>query len=78
VVKDTLANVKKIAIESEYITLGQFLKFARIIGQGGMAKAFLQDHDVTVDDAKEDRRGRKLRPGNVVRIDSDSYEIVSK
>ena len=30
-----------IAIKTEYITLGQFLKFAQIIDFGGLAKGFL-------------------------------------
>ncbi len=76
--KDTSANVKKIAIEGEYITLGQFLKFARIIDQGGMAKSFLSSHDVMVGGTKETRRGRKIRPGDAVQVGSDSYEIASK
>jgi ribosome-associated protein YbcJ (S4-like RNA binding protein) len=78
VVKDTLANVKKIAIEGDCITLGQFLKFARIIEQGGMAKSFLLSRDVMVGGIKETRRGRKLRPGDVVQIGSDSYDIASQ
>ena len=77
-VKDTLADVNKIAIEGECITLGQFLKFARIIEQGGMAKSFLLSHDVMVGGSKETRRGRKLRPGDVVQVGSDSYAIVSR
>jgi hypothetical protein len=35
------SEAKEVAIVGEYITLGQFLKFARIIAEGGMAKSYL-------------------------------------
>ena len=62
----------------EYITLGQFLKFARIIDEGGMAKGYLASHKVLVNQETENRRGRKLRPGDVVVLDEGTYKIVSK
>jgi ribosome-associated protein len=71
-------QLKETAIESEYITLGQFLKFARIIAEGGMAKSYLASHKVLVNDQDENRRGRKLRPGDVVVLDEGTYKIVGK
>ena len=55
--------MNKIAIYTEYITLGQLLKIVDLISSGGMAKAFLATYDVWVDDELENRRGRKLYPG---------------
>lgn len=37
---------EEIKIDTEYITLGQFLKLADVIQSGGMAKWFLSEHDV--------------------------------
>jgi ribosome-associated protein len=54
------------AIEGEYITLGQLLKFVRIIDEGGMAKSYLASMRCWSTQEKENRRGRKLRPGDVV------------
>jgi ribosome-associated protein len=71
-------EVHETAIGSEYITLGQFLKFARIIEGGGMAKAYLASKNVLVNQEKENRRGRKLRPGDVVVLEEGTYKIVSK
>ncbi len=60
--------MEKIIIESEYITLGQFLKFANIVSSGGMVKAILQEYTIYVNDILEARRGKKLYPGDKVLI----------
>ena len=57
-----------IEIEEEYITLGQFLKHADIISRGGMAKPFLAQMDVFVNDEPENRRGKKLYDQDSIRI----------
>lgn len=67
----------KITITTEYITLGQFLKLARIIQNGGDAKILLLTTAVNVNGELEQRRGRKLRPGDVVKVSGKEYEIVS-
>ena len=71
-------ETKEIAIVGEYITLGQLLKFARIVEEGGMAKNYLASHDVLVNQEKDNRRGRKLRPGDVVSLAEGSFKIVSR
>ncbi|MEE1131241.1 MAG: S4 domain-containing protein YaaA [Caryophanon sp.] len=55
-------------IDTEYITLGQALKMTDAISSGGMAKWFLSEHAVFVNGEAEDRRGRKLRDGDVINI----------
>lgn len=69
--------MNKIRIHTEYITLGQFLKLANIITNGGEAKIFLQSNDVYIDGILDNRRGRKLYPGMVVEILGQTFEIVS-
>ncbi|ASS89679.1 MULTISPECIES: S4 domain-containing protein YaaA [Aeribacillus] len=59
---------RMIQIKGEYITLGQFLKLADVIQTGGMAKWFLQEHEVLVNSEREQRRGRKLRDGDIVEV----------
>jgi len=66
---------KKVSITSEYITLGQFLKIADIISSGGEQKVYLASHKVIVNDVDENRRGKKLRDGDVIEIDSQQYQI---
>lgn len=72
------SSVKEIVIKSEYITLGQFLKFAGIIHMGGEAKNYLSANRVLVNQADENRRGRKLRPGDIVLLSEGSFKIVSQ
>lgn len=66
--KDSDFFMEKIRIESEYITLGQFIKFANITSSGGMVKAILQEHKIYINDVLDSRRGKKLYPGDKVLI----------
>jgi len=65
-----------VEIDREFITLGQLLKFENIIESGGMVKIFLSDYEVLVNGEQDQRRGRKLYPGDVVQIEEvGSFEI---
>ncbi|MBU8881288.1 S4 domain-containing protein YaaA [Bacillus sp. FJAT-29790] len=58
----------EIKIDTEYITLGQFLKASDLIQTGGMAKWFLGEYEVFVNGEQDQRRGRKLRSGDKLEI----------
>jgi ribosome-associated protein len=60
--------LKDIVIDTEFVTLGQLLKITDAISSGGMAKWFLSENDVYVNGEIDDRRGRKLRDGDMVNI----------
>jgi ribosome-associated protein len=60
--------IREVKISTETITLGQLLKLTNVIETGGMAKRFLQTHEVLVNGELEQRRGRKLKPEDVVEI----------
>lgn len=60
--------MKDIVIDTEFVTLGQLLKITDAISSGGMAKWFLSENDVYVNGEIDDRRGRKLRDGDMVNI----------
>lgn len=60
--------MKDIVIDTEFVTLGQLLKMTDAISSGGMAKWFLSENEVYVNGEIDDRRGRKLRDGDVVNI----------
>ncbi|MCM3239612.1 S4 domain-containing protein YaaA [Heyndrickxia oleronia] len=68
---------KNVIIETDIITLGQFLKLAEIIQSGGMAKWFLSEHDVFVNGEQDQRRGRKLSVGDRVEIPGFGIFVVS-
>ncbi len=66
-----------IKITTEYITLGQFLKYINVASGGGDIKAILESGIVLVNDVLEQRRGRKLYPEYTVKIDGQGdYMIV--
>lgn len=67
---------KEIQINSEYITLGQFLKLAEVIDSGGMAKWFLSEYEVFVNGEQDQRRGRKLRVGDKIEIQNFGAFII--
>jgi ribosome-associated protein len=56
----------QIVVRGDHITLGQLLKAADIIGTGGEAKFYLAETVVSVNGEPEQRRGRKLRPGDLI------------
>ena len=62
-------------INTEFITLQQFLKMKDIISSGGEAKYFVKGNEILVNGEKEDRRGRKLYPGDEVKVNGKKYRI---
>ena len=64
-----------IKIDTEFITLGQLLKMTDWISSGGEAKLAVKELKITVNGEKEDRRGRKLSPGDQISIEDKRYTI---
>lgn len=64
-----------IKITTEFITLGQFLKMTDWIDSGGQAKIAVKTLKIFVNNEKEDRRGRKLYPGDEIKVEGKSYRI---
>lgn len=52
--------------KKNYMTLSQALKKYDFIDTGGMAKMFLAENEVYVDDVLENRRGRKIYGGETL------------
>ena len=67
---------REIAIRGEGIRLGQLLKLAGVIDGGGEAKAYLASTPVLVNGEPDARRGRQLRPGDVVVAGEDELRLV--
>ncbi|MEI5908405.1 S4 domain-containing protein YaaA [Bacillus spongiae] len=66
----------EIQINTEYITLGQLLKMADLIQSGGMAKWFLSEYKVYVNNEEDQRRGRKLYPNDRVEIEEVGLFVI--
>ena len=60
----------------EYITLQALLKEVGIIQSGGAIKSFLADNQVFFNGELENRRGKKLRIGDVVSLPNQQLEII--
>lgn len=67
-----------VAINSEYITLAQFLKMTDIISSGGMAKIFLAEIPVYLNGELENRRGKKLYPGDEIEVENIGRFIITQ
>lgn len=65
----------KIRPDEDFITLNVLLKIADLISTGGMAKIFLQENDVFVNNELENRRGRKLYRGDVIQVGKQAFII---
>jgi ribosome-associated protein len=70
-----MVGMRDVAIDSDMIRLGQFLKLADLIDTGGEAKILIASGDVTVNGEVDTRRGRQLHPGDVVVVQGRSARV---
>lgn len=68
--------MEEIQITDEYVTLSQLLKLANIFDSGGMIKHYVQNEGVYVNNKLEYRRGRKIYPKDIVKLDDEHQFIV--
>lgn len=68
--------MKEIKIQTEFIKLDAFLKWASIVSMGSEAKMVIQDGAVTVNGEIETRRGRKLVKGDTIQFEDKKYIII--
>jgi ribosome-associated protein len=68
--------LKEIKINSEFIKLDQFLKWAEVSSTGGESKALIIDGKIKVNNTVEFARGRKLYEGYIIEVFGDQYKIV--
>lgn len=67
----------KVLIHTEFITLGQLVKLLKLTSSGGGEKVFLSENEILINGEKDNRRGRKVRPGDKVTISAITYLICS-
>ena len=60
------------------ISLDQFLKLVGAAGTGGQAKMLIRSGAVQVNGQVEIRRGRKLKPGDVVDLEDESFRVETR
>lgn len=68
--------MKEVKINTEIIKLDAFLKWAGIVGQGSDAKMYIQNDEVKLNGNVETQRGKKLKKGDIIEFEGESYKIV--
>lgn len=66
---------KPIEIQTEWIKLDSFLKFASVCVTGGEAKIRIEQGDILVNGEPCFQRGKKLRDGDVIAVDGQQYVV---
>ena len=66
---------KPIEIQTEWIKLDSFLKFASVCVTGGEAKIRIEQGDILVNGEPCFQRGKKLRDGDVIAVDRQQYVV---
>lgn len=68
--------MKKIKIETEFIKLEQLMKYASMVQTGGEAKMLINQELVLVNGEICTQRGRKIRSGDEVLFDGETYKVI--
>lgn len=72
-----MINYKQITITTDYITLGQLLKFTGVIDNGALAKVYILENNILVNGEDCKQRGKKLYPTYKIEINKTLFfEIV--
>ncbi|MCL2391668.1 MAG: RNA-binding S4 domain-containing protein [Oscillospiraceae bacterium] len=74
-IRVALPGVRRVFIKSEFIKLDSLLKFASIASTGGEAKILIQNGDVLVGGEVCTLRGKKIKPGDVVRCGTETLVV---
>ena len=64
-----------IEIQTEWIKLDSFLKFASVCVTGGQAKIRIEQGEILVNGEPCFQRGKKLRDGDVIAVDGQQYVV---
>lgn len=67
--------MRNVAVSTDSIRLGQFLKLADVIDVGSDARSLLEDGRVGVNGETETRRGRQLVCGDIVTVDDTELHV---
>ncbi len=67
-----------IKINTEFITLVQFLKMESIISSGGEVKYFLLENKVLLNNQEVFEKRKKIYPNDILKINDEEYRIESE
>ncbi|MCA1710293.1 MAG: RNA-binding S4 domain-containing protein [Actinobacteria bacterium] len=67
--------MRDVGVRDDGIRLGQFLKLAGLADTGADARVLLDLGEVEVNGEPEGRRGRQLRPGDLVQCGDETVRV---
>lgn len=70
--------MEKVKIKTNYINLGQFLKWIGLASTGGEAKMMITENMIKVNGQLASQRGLKLKEGDTVEVGDRSFLIEVK
>jgi ribosome-associated protein len=69
--------INDIKINSEFIKLGNLLKFTGEVATGGESKELIAAGKINVNGEICTMRGKKIKNGDIVEINNKSFKIIS-
>ena len=72
------SNINKIVINTDFIKLDSFLKYANAVSSGGIAKIIIANGEVKVNNKVCTARGKKLFEGDIISFNGELYKIVKE
>ena len=70
-----MSTPHEVAIRDETIRLGQLLKLAGVADDGATAREVIERGLVAVNGEIDTRRGRQVRPGDVVTLEGETIHV---
>ncbi len=67
--------METITIKDEFIKLGQVMKLAGKVENGGEAKKVITEGLIKVNGIVDTRRGRKVHPGDTVEFEGETFKV---
>jgi ribosome-associated protein len=68
--------MKEISVNTDFIKLDSFLKWAGIVVMGSEAKMYIQEGKVKLNGSVEMQRGKKLLKGDIIEFQGQGYKII--
>jgi len=72
-----MSEAVEVPITGEMIRLGQLLKLAGVVDDGGQARSLIEGGEVSVDGEVDRRRGRQVHPGSLVALGQTRILVTS-
>ena len=71
-------NQETVSIHTEYIQLGQLLKYANVLSTGGQIKVLLEEEKITLNGVLITEKRKKIYPNDIVTIANEVTITVVK